>query len=30
MTLTSGKTYYWRVVTTDRAGNTSDSGVYTI
>jgi hypothetical protein len=24
----SGATYYWKVITRDRAGNTSDSGVY--
>ncbi|WP_431216955.1 hypothetical protein ACQ86N_21825 [Puia sp. P3] len=27
-TLLPFKTYYWRVITTDRAGNTSDSGIY--
>lgn len=29
ISLTSGKTYHWRVVTTDVAGNGSDSGIYT-
>ena len=24
----SGSTYYWRVITTDETGNTSDSGIY--
>ncbi|WP_350289126.1 hypothetical protein [uncultured Croceitalea sp.] len=24
----SGNTYYWRIITTDETGNTSDSGVY--
>lgn len=28
MSLAAGKTYYWRVVTTDAAGNSSDSGVF--
>jgi hypothetical protein len=28
LTLLPYKTYYWRVITTDGAGNTSDSGVY--
>ncbi|MBS1662835.1 MAG: fibronectin type III domain-containing protein [Bacteroidetes bacterium] len=28
VSLTPGKTYYWRVVTTDSAGNVSDSGIY--
>ena len=28
ITLLPYKTYYWRVITTDEAGNTSDSGVY--
>ena len=28
LSLASGKTYYWRVVTTDSAGNSSDSGIY--
>jgi hypothetical protein len=28
LTLATMKTYFWRVVTTDRAGNTSDSGIY--
>ena len=28
ITLAPFKTYYWRVVTTDAAGNTSDSGVF--
>ncbi len=27
-TVTSGTTYFWRVITTDNAGNTSDSGIY--
>lgn len=26
--VTSGNTYYWRVVTKDKQGNTSDSGIY--
>ncbi|MBS1531117.1 MAG: hypothetical protein JSU01_12480 [Bacteroidetes bacterium] len=26
--VTSGATYYWKVITRDNAGNTSDSGVY--
>jgi hypothetical protein len=29
MSLAPMKTYYWRVVTTDSEGNTSDSGIYT-
>lgn len=28
VSLAAGKTYHWRVVTTDTAGNSSDSGVY--
>ncbi|HEX9514401.1 MAG TPA: hypothetical protein VF939_28100 [Puia sp.] len=28
ISLASGKTYYWRVVTTDGAGNSADSGIY--
>jgi len=28
VTVSSGTTYYWKVITTDAAGNTSDSGVY--
>ena len=28
VTITSGSTYYWRVITKDAAGNTSDSGVF--
>ena len=27
--VSSGKTYYWKVITTDSEGNTSDSGVFT-
>lgn len=26
--VTSGSTYYWRVITTDQTGSTSDSGIY--
>jgi hypothetical protein len=29
LTLEAQQTYYWRVVTTDSQGNTSDSGIYT-
>jgi hypothetical protein len=28
VSITSGITYYWKVITRDNAGNTSDSGVY--
>ena len=28
MSLAAGQTYYWRVVTTDSVGNSSDSGIY--
>jgi hypothetical protein len=27
-TVTSGTTYFWRIITTDSNGNTSDSGIY--
>lgn len=28
VTVTSGTTYYWRIITKDAVGNTSDSGIY--
>lgn len=28
VSVTSGTTYYWKVITRDNAGNTSDSGIY--
>jgi hypothetical protein len=28
LTITSGTTYYWKVITRDVAGNTSDSGIF--